>query len=104
MTAHRFLAWLLLLLLLSLWCAGVRAAVAADIPVFGITSGQDPAVLAAAGACMLICDFHQLVHLAEQHCKAAGNAAAVNVSNSKPAGRSEETAAARLDSIVVDSR
>jgi beta-phosphoglucomutase-like phosphatase (HAD superfamily) len=50
--------WLLL--------AGVRAAVAAGVPCFGITSGQDPAVLIAAGCCMLIQDYYNLLKLAEQ--------------------------------------
>ena len=50
------------------WAAGVRAARAAGIPVFGITSGQEPAVLWEAGCCMLLQDFSDLVALAAQHC------------------------------------
>eukprot|EP00878_Enallax_costatus_P004882 GHUV01005136.1.p1 GENE.GHUV01005136.1~~GHUV01005136.1.p1 ORF type:complete len:298 (+),score=84.81 GHUV01005136.1:130-1023(+) len=78
--------------------SGVRAAVAAGVPVFGITSGQEPAVLAAAGVCMLISDFHQLLQLAQQHCEA--ETAAVHASD----GRKVDAGAAELEPIVVDSR
>jgi hypothetical protein len=72
------------LLLLSAACAGVRAARAAGIPVFGITSGQEPAVLWEAGCCMLMQDFQPLVALAEQHCSTA--AAAGSNGNGSGAG------------------
>lgn len=47
--------------------AGLRAAVAAGVPAVGITTGQPRDVLAAAGACVLIDDFHQLLGMARAH-------------------------------------
>lgn len=95
--------WLLVCLLL--W-SGVRAAVAAGVPVFGITSGQEPAVLAAAGVCMLIDDFHQLVQLAQEQCKSTDSAAAAaaQAGGGKAAGAGDQLAAGQLHPIVVDSR
>ena len=100
-----------------LCCVGVRAARAAGIPVFGITSGQDPAVLLEAGCCMLIQDFTQLVALAQQHCQAAaaGTDAAANGNGNGWEQQQQQqplTAAGKLNAsgsqhaihIIADSR
>ncbi|KIZ05035.1 hypothetical protein MNEG_2922 [Monoraphidium neglectum] len=44
--------------------AGLRAAVAAGVAAVGITTGQPRDVLLAAGACLLVDDFHQLLQVA----------------------------------------
>lgn len=75
---------------------------AAGVPVFGITSGQEPAVLAAAGVCMLISDFQQLLQLAQQHYEAAAAPAVGHISDGSKTGA--RAAGAVLDTIVVDSR
>jgi hypothetical protein len=77
--------------------AGVRAARAAGIPVFGITSGQEPAVLLEAGCCMLLQDFTELVALAAQQCKAAGNGDGL-------AGSAKEAARVNCIQITADSQ
>lgn len=53
--------------------AGVRAAVAAGLPCFGITSGQAESVLYDAGCCLVMDDFHALVELAQSQCAAGSN-------------------------------
>lgn len=71
--------------------AGVRAAVAAGIPTVGITSGQEPAVLIAAGAVLLIQDFSNLTQLATQQCPPLGKAG------------SREAAAVAVVSLTADA-
>lgn len=83
--------------------AGIRAAVEAGVPVFGITSGQEPAVLAAAGACALISDFHQLVQLAEQQAPAQ-RVVAADLQSKAVSGKANAAAVDSLEAIVVDSR
>lgn len=54
--------------------AGLRSAVAAGVPAVGITTGQQPSVLAEAGACVLVDNFFDLLAIAkEDDRRAAGN-------------------------------
>lgn len=77
--------------------------------MFGITSGQEPAVLWEAGCCMLLQDFTQLVALAEQHCAAAGNGSSERQGQQKQqqqggkAGASAQNAALQVQ-ITADTR
>jgi len=91
-----------------LCCAGVRAARAAGIPVFGITSGQEPAVLWEAGCCMLVKDFTELVALAGQHCQAAaavaGNGGGVVQQQEQLQGKDRAAATQPQFHITADSR
>lgn len=88
--------------------SGVRAAVAAGLPTFGITSGQAPEVLLEAGACKLIADFDELLALAQQQCVAAAAAGSNGNGNGNgngaPPASAKAPCAAGVVSITADAR
>lgn len=43
--------------------SGVRAGVAAGLPVIGLATTQTPAALEAVGACMVVQDYNGILHL-----------------------------------------
>lgn len=51
--------------------SGVRAGVAAGLPVVALATTQPPTALEEAGACMVVEDYHSIIHLLDWSCDAA---------------------------------